>query len=263
MNDSLDNEAMLGRFRQWIEEARREADSLPDDMEFSAEQSDVRPVGLLQLVEEFTALRHEVKLQTKSSRGVADRTEQALAAMQQAMELFRSVEAKEKEIGQHAAKPLVESLMELDEALGRGRAVIDTARRRLLEDLTGHIREQLDSSLLRMPAWRRWLCRSWCRQAREILVQRAGLMYRDIFDSLIEGYDLILGRLQRAMKKAELYRIECVGRQADPNLMTVVEIVDDPLRPPGLVVDQIRPGYYWKDKVIRFAEVRAIQGRTG
>jgi molecular chaperone GrpE len=68
--------------------------------------------------------------------------------------------------------------------------------------------------------------------------------------------------LQRAMKKAKLYRIECVGRQVDPNLMTVVEVVDDPLRPPGLVVDQIRLGYYWKDKVIRFAEVRVIQGRT-
>ena len=183
--------------------------------------------------------------------------------MQQAMELFRSVEAQEKEAGQRAAKPLVESLMELDEALGRGGAVIDTSRRRLLEDLTGHVREQLDDLLLRLPIWRRWLCRSWCRRARDMLVQRVGLTYRDIFDSLTEGYDLILGRLQRAMKKAELYRIECVGRQVDPNLMTVVEVVDDPLRPPGLVVDQIRPGYYWKDKVIRFAEVRAVQGRTG
>jgi molecular chaperone GrpE len=93
-------------------------------------------------------------------------------------------------------------------------------------------------------------------------VQRVALTYREIFDSLIEGYDLILGRLQRAMKKADLYRIECVGRQADPNLVTVVEVVDDPLRPPGLVVEQIRPGYFWKDKVIRFAEVRAVQGRT-
>jgi molecular chaperone GrpE len=262
MNDSLDNEAVLGRFRQWLEETRREAESLPGDAEVSAEPSDARPVGLLQLVEEFTALRHEVKLQTKSSRGVAERTEQALAVMQQAMELFRSVEAKEKEAGQQAAKPLVESLIELDEALGRGRTVIDTARRRLLEDLTGQVQEQLDGLLLRLPAWRRWLCRSWCRRTKEILVQRVALTYRDIFDSLIEGYDLILGRLQRAMKKAELYRIECVGRQADPNLMTVVEVVDDPLRPPGLVVDQIRPGYYWKDKVIRFAEVRAVQGRT-
>lgn len=260
MNDPLDNEALLGRFRQWLEETRREADALPDDVELSAEQAETRPVGLLQLVEEFTALRHEVKLQTKSSRTVAERTEQALAAMQQAMELFRSAEADEKEAGQRAAKPLVESLMELDEALLRGRAVIDTARRRLLEDLTGHIQEQLDGLLLKLPAWRRWLCRSWCRRTKEILVQRVALTYRDIFDSLVEGYDLILGRLQRAMKKAELYRIECVGRQVDPALMTVVEVVNDPLRPPGLVVDQIRPGYYWKDKVIRFAEVRAIQG---
>ena len=31
MNDSPDNEAMLGRFRQWLEETRREADALPDD----------------------------------------------------------------------------------------------------------------------------------------------------------------------------------------------------------------------------------------
>ena len=69
MNDWLDNEAMLDRFRQWLEETRREADALPDEAEASAEQSEARPVGLLQLVEEFTALRHEVKLQTKSSRG--------------------------------------------------------------------------------------------------------------------------------------------------------------------------------------------------
>ena len=60
MNDSLENEAMLGRFRQWLEETRREADSLPDDAEVLVEQSDAQPVGLLQLVEGFTALRHEV-----------------------------------------------------------------------------------------------------------------------------------------------------------------------------------------------------------
>ena len=144
MDDSRDHEAVLGRFRQWLEETRLEADALPEDAELLTEQAEMRPVGLLQLVEEFTALRHEVKLQTKSSRGVVERTEQGLSAMQQAIELFRSVEAKEKEAGQQAAKPLVESLMELDEALGRGRAVIDLARRRLLEDLSGHLQEQLD-----------------------------------------------------------------------------------------------------------------------
>jgi molecular chaperone GrpE len=260
LNGWLDNQSVLDRFRQWLDEARAEAEGLPED-DGPAGQPEGRRVGLLQVVEEFTALRHEVKLQTKSSRGLAERTEQALAAMQQAMELFRAVETQEAEAGRLAAKPLVESLMELDEALGRGRTVIDTARRRILEDLAGPVQEEIDNLLLRLPLWRRWLCRSWCRGAKDVLVHRLGVAHRDIFDSLVEGYNLILNRLQRAMKKAELYRIECVGRPVDPNLMTVVEVLDDPLRPPGLVVEEVRPGYYWKDKVFRFAEVRAVQGR--
>ncbi len=262
MNERFDPQIMLDRFRQWLEEARSEADGLPEEGSLT-DPLDDQGVGLLQLVEEFTALRHEVKLQTKSSRGLAERTEQVLAAQQQAVDLFRADQTKHAEADSGAARPLVESLMELDEALRRGRAVIDTARCRVLEDLAGPLQAQLDQLLLRMPAWRRWLCRSWYRGARETLVQRMGLAYRDIFDSLVEGYDLILNRLQRAMKKAELYRIECVGRRVVPNLMTVVEVVDDPLRPPGLVVEELRPGYFWKDQVIRFAEVRAVQGQTG
>ena len=38
------------------------------------------------------------------------------------------------------------------------------------------------------------------------------MLDRDFFDSLAEGYQLILGRLGRAMKQADLYRIECVGK---------------------------------------------------
>jgi molecular chaperone GrpE len=262
MNDRLDHEAMLDRFRRWLEEARAEAEGLGEEGEGPAEQPGNRQVGLLQLVEQFTALRHEVKLETKSSRGLAERIGQALAAIEQAAQAFRAVEAKEAEADRRAAKPLVESLVELAEALARGRAVIDTARRRILEDLAGEVQEQLDNLLLRLPWWRRRLCRSWCRGARETLVERAALAHRDIFDSLIEGYNLILNRLGRAMQKAELYRIECVGKTVDPNLMTVVEVIVDPLRPPGLVVEEVRPGYYWKGKVLRFAEVRAVQGRT-
>jgi molecular chaperone GrpE len=257
----LDHQSMLERFRQWLEEARSEADGIGDAQSPDPPLADAS-VGLVQLVEQFTALRHEVKLQTKSARGLSERTEQAVGAVQQAVESFRSVEAKEAEAGRRAAKPLVESLMELDEALGRGRAVIDAARRRVLEDLTGHVREELDQLLFRLPWWRRLLARAWSRAAEETLIQRLGLVHREIFDALVEGYQVILNRLQRAMEKAELYRMECAGKTVDPNLMTVVEVVDDPLRPPGLVIDEVRPGYYWKDKVLRFAEVRAVQGRS-
>ena len=90
-------------------------------------------------------------------------------------------------------------------------------------------------------------------------MRATALLHRDFFDSLTEGYQLILGRLGRAMKQADLYCIECVGKLSDPNLMTVVEVVNDPLKPPGVVIDEVRPGYYWQGKVLRFAEVRAVR----
>ena len=63
--------------------------------------------------------------------------------MREAVDAFRAVEAKEAEAGRRAARPLVESLMEVDEALRRGQTVIEAARRRALEDLAGEIRGQL------------------------------------------------------------------------------------------------------------------------
>jgi molecular chaperone GrpE len=86
-------------------------------------------------------------------------------------------------------------------------------------------------------------------------------MHRDILDSLVAGYQLILNRLQRVMKEQEIYRMECVGKPVDPNSMTVMEVVEDSVSPPGLVVEEVRPGYYWKAKVFRYAEVRAIRAQ--
>ena len=179
--------------------------------------------------------------------------------MGEAADAFRAVEAKETEAGRRAARPVVESLMELDEALRRGQAVIETARRRAWKSSPATSAGNSTNLLLRLPFWRRWLCRKWCRKAAGEIIRRTALLDRDFFDSLAEGYQLILGRLSRAMKQADLYRMECVGKLSDPNLMTVVEVVDDPLRPPGLVVDEVRPGYYWQGKVLRFAEVRAVR----
>lgn len=257
------NGQVLEEFRNWLDEVRAEADAIADEQLPEDLLADSGFVGLSQLVEGFTAFRHELKLQTKSSRALAERTETTISTMQEAIEAFRTVEARESQAAQEAAKPLVESLIELDESLKRGRTVIDNARRSILEDLTGQLQDQLGDLLRRQPFWRRWICRRWHRAAGEILLQRTALLHRNIFDSLVEGYEVILKRLARAMEREGIYRIVCVGKPVDPGTMTVVEAVDDPLRPPGMVVEEIRPGYYWKDRLIRFAEVRAVQGRTG
>ena len=43
--------------------------------------------------------------------------------------------------------------------------------------------------------------------------------------------------------------------------MTVVEVVRDPSRRPGTVVEEVRPGYCWDGRVLRFAEVKAVGER--
>jgi molecular chaperone DnaK len=182
MSSSLDIETMLDRFRQWLGEVREEAGALPADAEAASAAGATQPLGLVELVAEFIALRHEVKLQTKSCRGVVEQTEQTLVAMRQAGELFRGVEAKEAEAARRSAKPLVESLMDLDEALVRGRAAIGAARRRIIEDLAGRVRAELDAVMLRLPWWRRWLVRRWRREANDIFSRRTAMIHRDIFE---------------------------------------------------------------------------------
>jgi molecular chaperone GrpE len=58
------------------------------------------------------------------------------------------------------------------------------------------------------------------------------------------------------MRTEQIHRIECVGQPVDPERMTVIEVVDDPDRAPGEVVAEVRRGYTWRGRVLRFAEVR-------
>ncbi len=264
MNDTWpDTDEVLARFRTWLDQAHEQALALGDDPPIAGGQAEMPAVGLLQLVEQFTALRHDLKLQTKSARSLEERSEATLNAMHAAIEQFRSVQANESQAGQQAAKPLAEALADLDEALLRGRKVIETSRYRILEETSTELQklqEQLDELFRTQPWWRRRLCRPWHEAAKELYSQRTTELQRGIFKSLLEGYDLIQNRLRRTLDEQAILRIECAGRPVDPNSMTVIEVINDPRRPPGVVVEEVRPGYYWKGKVLRFAEVRASSG---
>ena len=262
MTDWPNHERILARFRQWLDETHAEADTLADDAQLTDGQPDGGSVGLYQLIEQFTALRHEVKLQTKSSRNLDQRSAGAFDALQEAVTQLHSVQTNQAEAVHQAAKPLVEALIDLDEALQRGQAVIETARRRVLEESARELqelRQRLDELFRRQSWWRRRLCRPWNEAIKDVYFPKAIEVHRSILDSLVEGYDLIQKRLQRTLTQEQILRIECVGKPVDPNSMTVIEALDDPYRPGGLVIDQIRPGYYWRGKVFRFAEVRAVR----
>jgi molecular chaperone GrpE len=260
MSDWPDPEQILGRFRQWLDETRDEAEALGEDA-FDEPSSPDPPVGLYQVVEALTAVRHEVKLLTKASRNEEERWEATLLSLNAAVEQFRAVEAKESEAAHKAARPLVETLIELDESLTRGRQVVETARFKILQEVEQDmrdLRDRLEELYRAQPWWRRALCRPWHRAAEKLYAGRTSETQRRIFDSLLEGYELIQRRMRRAFEEQQIARIPCVGQPVDPNRMTVLETVSDFSRAPGTVVEEVRPGYCWQGRVIRFAEVKAV-----
>ena len=266
MNDTHPEniEGLLDRFREWLDATQIEAGNLQEfgngsgaDPGDHGDPDAVRPeVGLIQLTEEFTALRHELKLQTKSGRGLLEQAETSIAAMRQAIEQFRTIESKETQAAWAAGKVLAEALGDLDEALDRGRREIEKARRRIAEESIQVLTDALDEQFRRQSWIRRRITGGYHEQVLDV-VREAGRSRRELFDSLLEGYGLIQNRLGRVMKSERIERIPCEGNPVDPERMIVIEVVEDASHRPGTVVKELRRGYTWKGRLLRYAEVQA------
>lgn len=267
-------EDLLDRFRQWLEDARAAGDEVdgngpgyPGMPGVAASTAMGRAeaegdFGLIRLVEEFTALRHELKLQTKGARGLIEQSEAMTAGLRQAIDAFRSVEPREERAAWSAGKPLAEALADLDESLARGRREIERVVRRMGEDATKALLDAVDDRFRRMSWIRRMLAADYHRQVQNV-ARAGGWLRLDLLGAIIEGYGLIQARLARVMTAERIARIECVGRPADPEQMVVLEVVDDPDHEPGTVIRELRSGYTWRGRLLRYAEVQAASGRRG
>jgi len=262
MTGPHDEEALLAQFRLWLRETRAEAEALGAATPSHDGDEGEPEVGLYRLVEEFTALRHEVKLQTKSTRGLQEQTEALLPALRQAIDQFRAVEPREAQAAWKAGRPLAEALADLDVALDRGRDELEKGGRYLIEEPSEAVAAALGELFARQSWLRRRRVARYHEQVGEVLRRHGPESRRALYDALLEGYGLIQSRLRRAMAAEQLRRIDCVGQPVDPERMNVVEVVDDDQRPPGVVIDEIRRGYTWQGRVLRYAEVRATRTPT-
>lgn len=258
-------ETVLARFHQWLAEVRAEAASPTSSvMKQEAERDSCRPFGLVDLVEEFTALRQELKLQTKSTRGLQEQAESLLPPLRQAIEHFRAVAPREEQAAWSAGKPLAEALATLDEALDRCRNEIEKARIVATEQTPRKLGQALDRLHAGRHWLRRWRLRWYHRQVKEVVEREAQGINQDWFQSLLEGFDLIHNRVRRVLQSEAIEPIACLGLPVDPERMIVIEVTDAPDWPPGTVIEELRRGYTWRGRILRLAEVRAVRGqRTG
>jgi molecular chaperone GrpE len=226
-------------------------DSLRDDGQ--SLQEGAHQFGAFDIVEAFTAMRHEWRGQTKESRALVEQVESAVAR-------FESLEAKlcasaeeDRPDDSSAARQLALHLVDADHQLSRAIAAMTQleANRRQRYDAD---EQAVGQYFAAMSALGRWFAQPLLKF---IATQRpAGATAED---PAIEGLNLVLARLRRALADSGIERIETEHEPFDAETMRAIGTVDATDCPSGCVAEQLTPGYRWRDRMLRFADVRVAK----
>ena len=217
-----------------------------------------QPLACCRWSRRSTAMRHELKLQTKSSRGLEESVQSARQGLDEAIRHFRSIQSREEQSAERAALPLAEAMAGLDEGLWRAGMAFEQAHDQITRAVPQRVRQVLAEEFERLPTWRKWLVGNWPERLQRRCAEVVSDLNAEEFVRLLDGFRLIQQRTQQELERHSLRRLDVVGRRVDPACMTVVAVADSSEGPAETVVEELRPGYYWRDRVLRFAEVRAV-----
>lgn len=74
-------------------------------------------------------------------------------------------------------------------------------------------------------------------------------------EEIIEGIRLIHGGFLNVLKRHSIEAVESAGETFDPNKHEALAIVPSEDHPPGVVMEQLKKAYFFKDKLLRPAQV--------
>jgi molecular chaperone GrpE len=260
-------EGLLADFRAWLREAAVPAPSPPDS----------EAVDLHTLLAQFTALRHEVHLQTRAARAQQEQGAEALRQLRDTVNALQQSQLGarlgEEQARDEALRPLLKTLVDVYDALALAEREVRRA-----EETALRAPEQTVAPPAPPPEspsfWARLfgLDRKIAEQQTTIAALRRQLAEglsaegapaadrtRQVLASILTGYTMSLQRVERALRQQGLEPMAAVGQQFDPERMEVLDIVIDSGRPSGEVVGEVRRGYLWRGRVFRFAQVRVAK----
>lgn len=223
---ALNADAVLADFRAWLVE-------VSDTGGLTPRRSPEPPLDLAALVAQFTALRHEVNMQTKASRAAVE----ALAA------------------GATPAPPE-------DDERTQAKAIVDVAdslalslkqMERFRDSVGALVAEATAVPTTPRPGFFARLFGAKPPAAPP--PGAAAEKLRALAASAADGYAMSLRRVERVLPSFGLEPIPAAA--FDPELMEVVEVVEG--GPPGAVVEVVRAGYRWRGRVFRFAQVKVAR----
>jgi len=223
------------------------------------EESGAALLGAVDIVQAFTALRHELKLQVRAGRDLQEATVSGFERVEQAvLGLSRSLASPAvSSEGDASARRMAESITEIEEALQRAVVAMQQAGAVERAPLAPPVIAVLQRRYAAWPKWKRWLSGSWLQETCDEIEQTLRSVDRqEHWLSATEGTELLLARVHRLMAQCELQRVDVAGLPFDSESMNAIELVQTAQCPSGHVAEQLRPAYLWRQAVLKTAEVR-------
>ena len=219
-------------------------------------KEDVPQFGALDIVEAFTAMRHEWRGQTKESLTLAAQIQAAVTSIQSLESSLLESIANTRAAGNISAggdqiRPLVQIIVETDHQLSRAVAAIAQweTNRRLKAEADA---KAVQSYFAGMNSLARWL-------ARPLLIfvsEQRTVPESSAENPAITGLDLVMARLRRTMTEHGIERLDTEGKAFNAETMHAIGTVATSDCPSGHVAEQLSPAYRWQGRLLRFADVR-------
>lgn len=177
---------------------------------------------LYQLFGELTALKNEVKIESRTVKS--------------ALEEFRAV-----------FETLRDSQGQLTAELTRSRKDRDDLSRALLRPLLGELLDLYDrlSAGLTAATAHRPSCLAF-------LCKREGLL----LEGLRDGQQMTLRRLEALLASQQVRPLEVIDQRFDPSCMHAAATESRPELADGVVTDELRKGFCWNEELLRIPEVK-------
>jgi GrpE len=215
------------------------------ETENSMDSVETCQLGIVEVVEAFTALRQDLKVQVRDGRQLQRTLTEALERLESKMTVAQA--APSGEAGGEARR-MAEALAEVDETLQRilegWKSTSDTVAAAL-------------SDFDKVVSQAGWMTRRLAAGTFNKLRQQLQASQQvDPHASTAQALGLMSERLRRLMQQTRLLRIDVKGQPFDPERMRALDVVDSPGTPASHVAEQLRPVYIWRDQVLRYAEVR-------
>lgn len=229
-------DAILGDFRAWL------SNEIPVRPPESGEARE--PVDLFALVGQFTALRHEVNMQTRAARTAVEQNAETL-------KLLAAMEPPAPPDPGELLRPIVKGIIDAADALSLSQRQLES-----FDETAEPLLEELESGDAPRPGF---FARLLGARPREVVASTAADKLRQLVAAAADGYTLSLRRIERLFPALELQPQSCLGEPFDPETMEAVEVVGDSEAPSGTVIEEVRPGYLWRGQIFRFAQVKVAR----